>query len=212
MIASNNGWSGVMYDMMNAEMFFSCLFFIGGLIVMNYWLINMFVAVSKSCPFLSYELSLSTTFTDQFCLLVTYTFDSIVRETKHSAFSAHAPRHHLDKHNREAHDQDVRQKQSWFRSCIHRSELFWVALVIADTGIQGSRHNLMPASHGRLIKIGAIVATVVFDVEMVLRLLAALPDWKGFFRSARNRLDLLLAVVTTVLRIPPIPSTQAYLW
>lgn len=46
-IASNNGWSGTMYNMMDAEMFFSCLFFIFGLIVMNYWLINMFVAVSK---------------------------------------------------------------------------------------------------------------------------------------------------------------------
>lgn len=40
-----------MYDMMSAEMFFSCLFFIVALIIMNYWLINMFVAVSKYCLF-----------------------------------------------------------------------------------------------------------------------------------------------------------------
>jgi hypothetical protein len=44
-IASANGWSANMYDMMSAEYFVSCLFFIICIIVLNFWLLNLFVAV-----------------------------------------------------------------------------------------------------------------------------------------------------------------------
>lgn len=53
-----------MYDMMDADFFVSCLYFIACLIVLNYWLINMFVAV------------------------ITNTFGSIMDNTKQSAFAS----------------------------------------------------------------------------------------------------------------------------
>ena len=34
-----------MYNMMDAEYFIVCLYFIVSVIIMNYWLINLFVAV-----------------------------------------------------------------------------------------------------------------------------------------------------------------------
>lgn len=40
-----------------------------------------------------------------------------------------------------------------------------------------------------------------------------LPDWKGFFSTGyHNSFDLFLAVVTTIIQIPPIPSTAVYDW
>lgn len=74
-IISNNNWTPPMYDMMDADYFVSCLFFIICLLVINFWLLNMFVAV------------------------ITNTFASIVDETKHSAFASSAsvilsPRQH----------------------------------------------------------------------------------------------------------------------
>jgi len=53
-----------MYQMMDAEFFLSCLFFIAGVIVLNLWLLNLFVAV------------------------ITNTFSAIREETKRSAFGA----------------------------------------------------------------------------------------------------------------------------
>lgn len=61
-LAGVNGWSPVMYQMMDAEYFISCLFFIAGAIILNVWLLNLFVAV------------------------ITNTFSAIREETKSIAF------------------------------------------------------------------------------------------------------------------------------
>ena len=53
-----------MYSMMDAEFFVSCFFFIVCIIVLNFWLINLFVAV------------------------ITNTFSAIRADTKKSAFGA----------------------------------------------------------------------------------------------------------------------------
>ena len=53
-----------MYQMMDAEFFVSCFFYIVCIIVLNFWLINLFVAV------------------------ITNTFSAIRSDTKKSAFGA----------------------------------------------------------------------------------------------------------------------------
>jgi len=53
-----------MYQIMNAEYFVSCFFFIAGILVLNFWLINLLVAV------------------------ITNTFSAIRSETRKSAFGA----------------------------------------------------------------------------------------------------------------------------
>jgi len=54
----------MMYAMMNSEFFVSCFFFIICIVVLNFWLMNLFVAV------------------------ITNTFSAIRSETKKSAFGA----------------------------------------------------------------------------------------------------------------------------
>jgi hypothetical protein len=63
-VASTNGWAPLMYDMMDADYFASCLFFIICVIIINFWLINLFVGV------------------------ITSTFSNIRAETNRSAFGA----------------------------------------------------------------------------------------------------------------------------
>jgi voltage-dependent calcium channel len=63
-IASVNGWAPLMYNMMDADFFVSCFFFIICVIVLNFWLINLFVAV------------------------ITNMFSNIRAETNQSAFGA----------------------------------------------------------------------------------------------------------------------------
>lgn len=55
--------------------------------------------------------------------------------------------------------------------------------------------------------------TLAFDLEIIVRIVGHLPDWKGFFSSGyHNSFDLILAIITTVIQIPPIPSTVVYSW
>jgi hypothetical protein len=55
--------------------------------------------------------------------------------------------------------------------------------------------------------------TLAFDLEIIVRFIGYLPDWKGFFTSGyHNSFDLLLAVVTTIIQIPPIPSSAVHDW
>lgn len=57
-------WSPLMYSMIDAEYFVSCFFFIVTIVVLNFWLLNLFVAV------------------------ITNTFSAIREETHKSAFGA----------------------------------------------------------------------------------------------------------------------------
>lgn len=67
----NSQWAPLMYAIMNSEFFVSCFFFIICIVVLNFWLMNLFVAV------------------------ITNTFSAIRSETKKSAFGAapYAPRY-----------------------------------------------------------------------------------------------------------------------
>lgn len=57
-------WSSIMYSIIDAEFFVSCFFFIICILVLNFWLINLFVAV------------------------ITHTFSAIRDDTQKSAFGA----------------------------------------------------------------------------------------------------------------------------
>lgn len=63
-LAGADGWSPVMYQLMDAEFFLSSLFFIIGVLVLNVWLFNLFIAG------------------------IVNTFSSIRQETQESAFGA----------------------------------------------------------------------------------------------------------------------------
>lgn len=54
--------------------------------------------------------------------------------------------------------------------------------------------------------------TIVFDVEIFIRILAHLPDWRSFFYHGQNWLDLVLAIGSTIIQIPVIHNSTAYPW
>ena len=54
------------------------------------------------------------------------------------------------------------------------------------------------------------MVTALLFVEILFRFIS---DWRNFHRSKRNWVDLALAVVTTVIQLPPIRrSGQVYAW
>jgi voltage-dependent calcium channel len=60
--------------------------------------------------------------------------------------------------------------------------------------------------------IGELAITLLFDVEIIIRALATLPDWRSFFSYGNNWLDLILAVGSSVIQIPVIRNSSVYPW
>lgn len=70
----------------------------------------------------------------------------------------------------------------------------------------------MSSTHTQIINIGELVLTIAFDVEIMVRFVAHLPDWRGFFVQGNNYLDLVLAIGSTVIQIPAVHNSPAYAW
>jgi hypothetical protein len=54
--------------------------------------------------------------------------------------------------------------------------------------------------------------TIAFDIEIMWRAVAYLPDWRSFFTNRRNLADLFLATTTSIIQIPFISSSAIYPW
>ncbi|KAI9433175.1 Ion transport protein-domain-containing protein [Lactarius indigo] len=191
-VASANGWSSLMYSMIDAEFFISCFFFIICIVVLNFWLINLFVAV------------------------ITNTFSAIREETQKSAFSASPLQPIVDEQDeawaagvdgrrRAARRNPVRDLYEHIRWC-------WVALALASLVLQATREVDITPTHQQILNIGELVLTIAFDVEIAVRIVAHLPDWRSFFVQGNNYLDLVLAIGSTVIQIPMVHDSPAYPW
>lgn len=135
--------------------------------------------------------------------VITSSFQVIREESKGSAFTADekeflTPR--PDNRLRRATVlQLVYQKTSWV----------WVLAIAFDLFVQAFRS----ASHEdriSFINTCEVVVTILLDVEMVIRFSL---DWRRFHHNIQNLFDLALAVITSVILIPPIHNaTQVYAW
>ncbi|KAG6837569.1 hypothetical protein H0H93_006983 [Arthromyces matolae] len=188
--ASANGWTPLMYSMIDAEYFFSCFFFIICIILLNFWLINLFVAV------------------------ITNTFSAIRSETKKSAFGA-APLAVIN----ETHDDgwaangDRKTTRPNLAKTIYSyTQWCWVLLALASLVLQASRSVEMTETHETIMYYGELVITFAFDIEILIRVLATLPYWRTFFSHGNNWLDTILAIGTSIIQIPVIFNSSAYPW
>ncbi|KAG5641384.1 hypothetical protein DXG03_005366 [Asterophora parasitica] len=187
--ATTNGWSSVMYQVMDAEYFFSCFFFIISVIVLNFWLINLFVAV------------------------ITNTFSAIRSETKKSAFGA-APLVPINDDPDDGWTSDATRKaRSNLAKVIYGyTQWCWVLLALASLALQATQSVDMNTTHELVLYYGELGITIAFDVEIIIRVLATLPDWRSFFARGNNWLDLVLAIGSSVIQIPVLHNSDAYPW
>ncbi|KAG8827931.1 calcium channel protein [Serendipita sp. 401] len=189
-IASANGWSGNMYSMMSTDFFISCIFFILCLIVLNFWLLNLFVAV------------------------ITQSFGATRAETKRSAFGAEGDIVPLFEGREAEWETSERRRrtasslQKWHR----RLDPFFALLALASLTLQAWKTVETPKRLLDIFFLCEVGITITFGVEIVWRILATFPEWRNFFTRKRNFADLSLAIICGVIIIPPIPSTQVYPW
>ncbi|KAJ7085572.1 Ion transport protein-domain-containing protein [Mycena epipterygia] len=192
-VASANGWSPLVYATIDSEHFVSCIFFIICVVVLNFWLINLFVAV------------------------ITNTFSAIRAETRKSAFGAtnltpiaeHDDDGHAPSDGRPPPPRHVNPAALIVR---HTRWLF-VALALASLALQATRTPDITAHQEHVLFLTELGITIAFDVEILLRIAAAFPDWRAFFGfGARNWLDAALTVGASVIQVPAIQRSPVYPW
>ena len=187
-LISSNNWSNAMYDMVDANYFAATIFFILGIIVTNFWMANLLVAVITNC------------------------FASITSQTNHSAFAAGevgAHKVHLDE------DTQVPRKRGaavYYRKLVQWSKWVWIILILVDVGLQAASD--WTVEQDRQVVDFNLWFAVVFDIEIILRIGAdALDgDWKAFFTSGRNDFDLFLAIMASITQIPPVKLGDLFRW
>ena len=88
----------------------------------------------------------------------------------------------------------------------------WVSLALASLVVQATRTVDISEMHQTILDQGELVITLAFDLEIIVRILAELPDWRGFFVYGHNWLDLVLAIGCSIIQMPAIHRSQAYPW
>nr|GAT59750.1 predicted protein [Mycena chlorophos] len=210
-VASANGWSPLMYSIIDSEYFVSAFFFILCVIVLNFWLINLFVAV------------------------ITNTFSAIRSETKKSAFGAtNLTVPEVDTDADDGWAVGIRpppRKKNIAAIVVSWTRWVFVLLALASLSLQATRTPDISTRQEDILYDAELGITALFDLEIILRFFAALPDWRGFFglggvmnRAARkkqgqhmhspaqNWLDLILAVGSSIIQIPFIHNSPIYPW
>ncbi|SJL08837.1 uncharacterized protein ARMOST_12208 [Armillaria ostoyae] len=154
-VASANGWSPLMYSMIDSEFFISCLFFIICIIILNFWLANLFVAV------------------------ITNTFSAIRKETKTSAFGAGATEQLADEQDDgwPATDGHQVEHKNIAKVIYEYTRYFWVFLALVSLALQTTGTVNVSKVHEMVMYYGELAITLIFDLEIILRILASLPDW-----------------------------------
>ncbi|KAF8585271.1 hypothetical protein K439DRAFT_1632798 [Ramaria rubella] len=189
-IASANTWAPTMYAMIDAEFFVSSIFFIVCILVLNFWLINLFVAV------------------------ITNTFQAIRSQTKKSAFGAtQSDKAIVNERDGWAVVENKRShKSSWMRKVYQATRLVWPGLAVVSLGLQASQTAKTSQNTLHLLDNAELGITVAFDLEMLWRFVAHLPDWRAFSKEPTNWIDLVIAIASSIIQIPIIHASPAYAW
>jgi len=136
--------------------------------------------------------------------VITASFQVIREESKASAFAADEPAYVA------AHKEESLRRRSMLQRIYSKASWIWVVAIAYDLLVQAFRSSRMPDSREAFIHTSELVVTIFLDVEMLVRF-AANP--RGFHRKVRNLVDLGLAVITTIILIPPIHNSgQVYNW
>ena len=182
-IMSSNTFSDLLYYTTDSDALAAALYFAGALFIMSLWLMNLLVAV------------------------ITSSFQVIREESKTSAFT-------MDDQVLTVEEEDVlekpRRKSTTLKRLYEKTYWLWIILIAVSLVVQCVRSVDSTPSQIQAIKDTETVITLILLGEIVFRFAA---DWRNFHRSPRNWVDLVIAVITSVIQLPVIRNSgQPYAW
>ncbi|KAH7114240.1 calcium-channel protein CCH1 [Dendryphion nanum] len=109
-------------------------------------------------------------------------------------------------------DELQKQRVSPLKKLYDKTAWIWVVVIAYGLMCQCFRSATMSNNRANFIELSETGVTLILLAEIIIRFAV---DWRHFFHSKRNLVDLLIAIVTTVIQIPAVKQShggQAYLW
>ncbi|KAF2460795.1 Ion transport protein-domain-containing protein [Lineolata rhizophorae] len=182
-IMSSNTFSEIMYYLMDSEYLAGALFFALAIIIMSLWLISLLIAV------------------------ITSSFNVIRDESKASAFTAEEKKETLLDEDQE---KTKKLPKNTLKYLFNKTRWIWITIICYGLLCQSLRSAEMSDWRMKFLDASETAVTLALDVEIVLRIAV---DWRNFFKGKQNLVDLFLAVITTIIQIPPIHNSgEPYAW
>lgn len=183
-VISANTFSDLMYYTSDSDYFAASLYFVFGIVILCFWLMNLLVAV------------------------ITTSFQVIREEEgKKSTFTAREENEEDDKHET---DLEKEVRKSKLQRLYERTEVFWILLIAVGLLASCLQSSHMSPEREFIINKIELGVTIFLFFEICFRFVA---DWRFFHRNLRNWIDLSLAVVTLIIELPPIRHhALVYAW
>ncbi|RHZ83056.1 hypothetical protein Glove_99g372 [Diversispora epigaea] len=191
LIASTSNWSDLMYKIIDSEFMWSCIFFIIAIIVLNFWLLNLFVAV------------------------ITSMFAKIREDSaSHSAFTLKKSTPILLEEEEGWSFQDGHKKlrTNWLFRFMRKIKYIWIMCIFLDLFVMAYRAAYMSPEFAAFLDRTELIFTIILAIEIFLRICSYHPDYSQFLYSKKNTVDFFLVVITCAIQIPVVKNSPAYSW
>ncbi|KAG0294302.1 calcium channel protein, partial [Dissophora globulifera] len=184
-------WTDMMYKIMDAEYSWSAIYFVLVVLVMNFWILNLFVAVIN----------------EMFAKIRDDSANNSAFKSDNSDSKPEILNDSINNFTYTANNMFSRRKQ-W----LDNLELIWVIAVVVDLVFQCMPRYDSPPDKLKQYHLIELWFTVAFGIDILIRFLVWMPKPKEFFESKKNVVDLFLATVTLIIQIPPIHNSHAYVY
>ncbi|KAF3215696.1 calcium channel protein [Orbilia oligospora] len=183
-IISSNTFTDIMYYTADSDYLWSALFFIFGMIILTFWLVNLLVAV------------------------ITSSFQVIREESKQSAFRNKEDED--DESSEETPHVLPATRINKAKKLYEKTEFVWILIIFTGLAVACTRSADMSQNRRDIINGVELSVSLLLLAEIILRFAV---DWRGFFKVSRNYFDLALAIITCVMEIPVIKDQDiVYSW
>lgn len=137
--------------------------------------------------------------------VITSSFQIIREESKRSAFTTSEVEEEIA-----PEDEEEPKRTSGLKRFYDKTYWLWIVVITLGLVVQCLRSSAMGDDRKHFINNTESIVTLILLFEIILRFVS---DWRNFIYSKRNMVDLGLAVITSVIQIPPIHNSgRAYAW
>ncbi|GJJ69887.1 voltage-dependent calcium channel [Entomortierella parvispora] len=185
-------WTDLMYYIMDAEYSWSSLYFVLVVMVMNFWILNLFIAVINE---------MFAKIRDDSAQNSAFTSDN-KDSNKNNILNDSVNNFTFTGNNM------FSRRKAWVESL----EFVWVLAIVADLVFQCLPRYNSPPSKLELIDRAELWFTVAFAVDIFIRFLVCFPRPGEFFDSKKNLVDLTLAITTLIIQIPYVHNSHVYVY
>lgn len=194
-LISVNAFSDIMYDTMDSDSIASSLFFVFGIFILTIWLMNIFIAVIVS----------------SFKVVQLEEKEEKRKKAEHKTRVFDFWHTNDQLHSKKVREYILKRRRLTY---YYRFEFIFIFIIIASMAGQALRSYGMPQSQARMQYRIESTLTGILGLEIILRFILYLPEWRLFFSSKQNSFDTFLALVTTIIIIGPIKAKlgHAYYW